>query len=182
MTLLILGLALWTLAHFWKRFLPAQHAGMGDRAKLVSTIAIVVSMVLMVIGYKMVNAPDWSAPHPMMKHLSMLLIVIGFYFMTPGPKKGALFHKMRHPMLTGFSLWAAAHVVLNPDLGSYVLFVGLIVWAIGEIIVINHQDGPWEPHPKGTIAKDAMFFAIAVVSVIVIGLIHGLVGPSPFGM
>lgn len=181
MTLLIIGLALWYAGHFWKRALPAAHASMGARAKPVSALIILASIVLMVIGYRSVEAYDlWSYP-PALKHVNNLLILIGLYFTSPGPSKGALFYKLRHPMLFGFILWALAHLMVNPDVASLVLFTGLTIWAALEMLVINRAEPNWTPNPKGAIAKDGMFFVASVVLLVVIGYVHGLIGPSPFG-
>lgn len=182
MTLLILGLALWYAGHFWKRAMPAKHADMGSRAKGVSAAIILAGVVVMVIGYRATESYDlWSYPS-FLKHINNLAILIAIYFMSPGPSKGALFHKLRHPMLTGFIIWALAHIAVNPDPASFVLFGGLLIWAIAEIIVINRAQPDWAPNPKGTIAKDGMFLAASLILTLVIGLIHGLIGPSPFGM
>ncbi len=182
MTLLILGIALWYAGHMWKRALPDRHAAMGDKAKGVSAMLLLASVVLMVIGYRATESFDLVTYPPFLRHLNNLAIVFAIYFMSPGPSKGALFHKMRHPMLTGFIVWAIAHIVVNPDPTSLILFGALTVWAVAEIIVINRAEPNWTPHPKGALAKDGMFLAASIVLTLVIGFIHGLIGPSPFGM
>ncbi len=180
MTLLILGLALWYAAHFFKRALPDVRAGLGDRGKGLVALAIVASVVLMVIGFKRADYVDIWYPPVWAVHLNNLMVLFAFYFTSPGPSKGALFYKMRHPMLTGFLIWTAAHLLVNGDVAAIILFGGLAVWAVLEIIVINASDKEWQPNPKGRIAKDGMFFAISILLVLVVGFIHGLVGPSPF--
>ncbi len=182
MTLLILGVLLWTAAHLFKRVAPARREALGDKeSKGLVTLALLGSIVLMVFGYKAAEySPLWATPTGA-THAVSLAVLIAFYFSSPGPKKGALFHKMRHPMLTGFIIWAAAHLLVNGDVASLVLFGGLGVWAIAEIIIINRAEPDWTPHPKGPIAKDGMFLVASAVLVGVIGYIHGLIGPSPFG-
>ncbi|MHA6266216.1 NnrU family protein [Aliiroseovarius sp. CAU 1755] len=181
MTILIIGLALWYAGHFWKRALPARHAAMGDKAKGTSALTLVASIVLMVIGYRSVESYDLLTYPSFLKHINNLAILFAIYFMSPGPSKGALFYKMRHPMLTGFIIWSVAHIVVNPDMASIVLFGGLTIWAVAEVIVINRAEPNWTPNPKGTIAKDGMFLGAALVLTLIIGLIHGLIGPSVFG-
>ncbi|WP_371168209.1 NnrU family protein [Aliiroseovarius sp. 2305UL8-7] len=182
MPILILGLALWYAGHFWKRVVPAHHAAMGSKARGISALVILVSVVVMVIGFKLVDSPDLLLYPAYFKPLNNIAIVFAFYLVSPGPSKGALFYKMRHPMLTGFIVWAVAHIIVNPDLGSMVLFGGLTIWAVAEIIVINRAEPDWQPNPKGAIKKDAIFFGAAIVLTLVVGTIHDLVGPSPFGM
>lgn len=181
MTLLILGLALWYIGHFWKRALPAQHTAMGPRAKGISALVIVLSIILMVIGYRATESFDLHTYPPALRHINNLMVLFAIYFMSPGPSKGAIFYKMRHPMLTGFILWTVAHMIVNPDMASMLLFGVLTLWAVLEIIVVNRAQPDWQPNPKGTITKDAMFLVASVILMGVIGYIHGLVGPTPFG-
>lgn len=180
MLLLILGLALWWGAHLFKRVAPERRAAMGDGGKGAVAGAIAVSIVLMVLGFRMAEImPVWSPP-TFMVHINNLLVLIAIFMMSPAPKRGALLNGMRHPMLTGFILWAVAHLLVNGDVADIVLFGGLLVWAVVEIAVINRAEPAWTAPPKGTLAKDAMFLVASVVLLVVIGYIHSFVGPWPF--
>lgn len=181
MTVLILGLLLWVGAHFFKRVAPASRAAMGEKGKGPIALILFGSIAFFVVGYRMADTvhlwdrAGWATP------VNNILMVLALYFTTPGPKKGALFHKMRHPMLTGFLIWVVAHLLVNGDLASLVLFGGLGLWAIAQIIVINRAEPDYTPNPKGSIAKDGMFFGISILLVGVIGYIHTLFGLTPFG-
>jgi uncharacterized membrane protein len=181
MTLLVIGLILWVAAHLFKRVAPGIREPMGDKGKGIVAIALFASVVLMVLGYRgsdyieLWARPGWGA------HLNNLAMVIALYLTSPGPQKGAIAYKMRHPMLTGVAIWAAAHLLVNGDVASLILFGGLGVWALAEIVVINRAEPDWTPNPKGAIAKDAMFLAISVVLALIIGYIHTLFGLMPFG-
>ncbi|WP_298935314.1 NnrU family protein [uncultured Ruegeria sp.] len=178
--LLILGVALWWAAHFFKRLMPQQRAAMGDAGKGVVALALVVSILLMVFGYRMTDFIYVWAPPVFMIHINNLLVLIAIYMMSPAGAKGRLLNNMRHPMLGGFKLWAFAHLLVNGDLASIVLFGGLLSWAVAEVIVINRSEPDWTPGEPGTYGKDAMFFVASIVLLGLIGYIHGLVGPSPF--
>ena len=52
MVYLILGLTLWIGAHFFKRALPRQRAAMGKAGRIVVAVLVLMSIVLMVIGYR----------------------------------------------------------------------------------------------------------------------------------
>lgn len=181
MTLLILGLILWAAAHFFKRVMPEQRASLGDRGKGFVALALLVSVVLMVIGYRAADGAFFWGRHPATTGINNLMMIAALYFVSPGPSKGAIFYKMRHPMLTGFSLWAVAHLLVNGDVPSFVLFGGLLVWALAEMAVINRAEPNWAPPAKGTIAKDGMFLGISVILLGVIGAIHTWLGYNPFG-
>ncbi|MGJ8628619.1 MAG: NnrU family protein [Sulfitobacter sp.] len=181
MTVLILGLILWVAAHFFKRMMPEQRAALGNRGKGVIALAILASVVLMVIGYRGAEGAFFWGRHPATVGINNLLMIAALYFTSPGPKKGAIFYKMRHPMLTGFSIWAVAHLLVNGDVPSFILFGGLLVWALVEMAVINRSEPNWTPPTKGTIAKDGMFLGISVILMGVIGAIHTWLGYNPFG-
>ncbi|AKO97899.1 putative membrane protein [Marinovum algicola DG 898] len=180
MFLLVLGLALWALAHFFKRLLPARRAAMGDKGKGAVALALVVSVVLMVLGYRAAPFVDVWYPPEWARHLNNLMVLIALFMMSPAPKKGRLLSGMRHPMLMGFGLWALAHLLVNGDVASIVLFGGLLIWATAEILVINRAEPRWVAPAPGSYGKDAMFFLASIVLLGVIGYIHGLIGPSPF--
>ncbi|MEX0368237.1 MAG: NnrU family protein [Ruegeria sp.] len=178
--LLILGLGLWWAAHLFKRVMPERRAAMGNAGRGVVALTLVGAIVLMVIGYRMTDYIHvWALP-AFVVHINNTLVLIAIWMMSPAGQKGLLLNKMRHPMLAGFKLWALAHLLVNGDLSSIVLFGGLLAWAVTEVIVINRAEPDWTPGEPGTLGKDAMFFAASIVLLVVIGFVHGLVGPSPF--
>ncbi|AUC52475.1 hypothetical protein CDO87_04385 [Sagittula sp. P11] len=181
MLILILGVALWWAAHLFKRIAPGVREPMGDKGKGVVALALVVSILLMIFGYRMADGAFFWGRHPATVGINNLIMLFALYLTSPGPKKGALLYKMRHPMLTGFLLWTLAHLLVNGDVPSFVLFGGLGLWAIVEMIVINRAEPGWVAPAKGSIAKDAMFLAISLVLLVVIGYVHGLIGPPAFG-
>ncbi|WP_407494751.1 NnrU family protein [Pseudooceanicola sp. MF1-13] len=181
MILLILGVLLWALAHFYKRLAPAHRASMGDKGKGIVAVALVVSILLMIFGYRAADGAVFWGRHSATVGINNLLMIAALYFTSPGPKKGALFYKMRHPMLTGFLLWTIAHLLVNGDVPSFVLFGGLGLWAVAEMVVINRAEPGWVPPAKGKIGKDIMFAAISIVLLGVIGMIHTWLGYPTFG-
>lgn len=181
MTLLILGVLLWAGAHFFKRLAPDTRARMGDKGKGLVTLLLVVSIVLMVLGYRAADGAFFWGRHPATVGINNLMMLVALYFTSPGPSKGALFYRMRHPMLTGFLLWTLAHLLVNGDTPSFVLFGGLGLWAITQMIVINRAEPDWTPPAKGSIAKDAMFLGASLVLLLVIGGIHTWLGYATFG-
>ena len=178
---LIAGVALWWAAHLFKRVAPARRAAMGDPGKGAVAGAIAVGIVLMIIGYRGVDfIPVWQPP-AFMVHLNNLGMLIAIYMLSPAPKRGKVLAGMRHPMLTGFSIWAAVHLLVNGDLASIILFGGLLTWAVLAARVINAAVPEWAPAPADrSYAKDAMFLAGSVVLLGVIGFVHNWLGVWPF--
>lgn len=181
MLILILGVLLWAFAHFFKRLAPSLRAEAGDRAKGLVALALVLAVLMMIFGYRVSDNTFFWGRHPATVGINNLLMVAALYFTSPGPKKGALFYRMRHPMLTGFLLWTIAHLLVNGDTTSFILFGGLGLWAVTEMIIINRAEPDWTPPAKGSIAKDVMFLAISLVLLGAIGWVHTWLGYPTFG-
>lgn len=186
MTLLIAGVVLWWAAHLFKRLAPDVRAKMGDAGKVIMAVAIVLSVVLMVIGYRGADGPVYWSRSAALVGVNNLLMLIAFYVYAvggPGPGKPRVWlgTKMRHPQLTGFSLWAIAHLLVNGDVASFVLFGGLLVWAMVEIALINTQDPTWTPAPRGDAKKEITYIILTLVIVAIVMAIHNWLGVQPWG-
>lgn len=178
--MLILGVALWWGAHLFKRVMPERRAAMGNAGRGAVAAAIFVSVVLMVIGFRATPfVPVWTPP-TFMIHINNLLVLIALWMASPAGTKGRILSNVRHPMLGGFKLWATAHLLVNGDLASILMFGGLLAWAVAEVIVINRSEPDWTPDAPGTLAKDGMFLVASLVLMGVIGMIHGWLGYWPF--
>jgi uncharacterized membrane protein len=179
MTLLVLGLLLWWGAHVFKRLAPQRRAAMGDAGKGVVAIVSLAAIVLMVFGYRAAEpTPLWYLGWAV--HLNNLLMVIAIVLLGVGSSKSRLRGKMRHPMLTGAIVWAVAHLLVNGDVPSLVLFGGLGLWAITSMILINRAEPAPQPYNEGSVQGDVRLFVISAVVFVVIVLVHGWLGPSPF--
>jgi uncharacterized membrane protein len=86
---------------------------------------------------------------------------------------------MRHPMLTSVKLWSVAHLLVNGDLASIILFGGMLVWAVGSVIMINRAE-TWERSAPGDKGRDVIFIVITVVTFAVMVGIHVALGVNPF--
>lgn len=180
MLILILGVALWPAAHLWKRLAPAHHDRFGQKAPGIVTVALLLSVVLMVWGYNISDGPYWWGRSPALVGINNFLVLIAVYLFAASGMKTRVTALIRHPQLIGFSLWAAAHLLVNGDLPSFVLFGGLLIWAHAEMRLINRA--PWTP-PAGPfpMRKEIMAGVGAILVTGVVGKIHAWLGPWPFG-
>jgi uncharacterized membrane protein len=180
MTLLILGLILWSLAHFYKRLMPAHRAKLGDKGKGPIAIALIIALLLMIFGYRWAEfIPVWSPP-AFFTHINNLLMLIALFVFGMSATTGRLRGKMRHPQLVAVKIWAIAHLMVNGDLASIILFGGMLVWAVASVLLINRSE-EWVRPEAGDAKKDKLLVIITVVSFVVITVIHALLGVSPFG-
>jgi uncharacterized membrane protein len=180
MTLLILGLAIWIAAHLFKRIAPGARATLGEKGKGLVAVALLISVVLMVIGYRGAEVSPVYTPIPGIGHLNNLLMLVSVFLFGVGGTKGVLYTKLRHPMLLGMLTWAVAHLLVNGDLASIVLFGVLGLWAIVEMVVINAA-GPWARPTEGKGLKGDLRNGVATLVLVgIIGAIHIWLGHNPF--
>lgn len=180
MTPLIIGLILWIAAHLFKRLLPRQRAALGDAGKGFVAVVIGLGVVLMVIGFRSAPFVQVYDPLPGMGHANNTLMLISVFLFGVGGTKGTLYTRMRHPMLWGQVIWAVAHLLVNGDLASIVLFGTLGLWAVAEMALINRA-GPWKRPAAGRGLKgDAMNLVGTLVLYGAIAGIHIWLGHNPF--
>ena len=177
---IVLGVLLWTSAHYFKRLAPDMRASLGNPGKGIVAVLLVGAIVLMVIGYKAADdvllwdLGGWAF------NVNNALMLMAVAFFGTGNSKSRLRENIRHPMLTGFLVWVVAHLLVNGDLASLALFGGLGLWALGAIALINRAEPDYEPWQGGTRQGDIRLVMISVVVFAVIVGVHYLIGPSPF--
>ena len=182
MFFLILGLALWTGAHLLKRVAPGARAALGDpRGKGIIAVILVLSIVLMVIGYGRADGAVFWGRSPAMVGLNNLLMLLAVYLFAVSGAKTALARRMRHPMLGAVKVWALAHLLVNGDVASFVLFGGVLGWAVVQMIVINKAEPDWTPPEPKPMKKELTTVVLAVVIYGVIAGVHTWRGYAVFG-
>lgn len=183
MLLLILGVALWSAAHLFKRVAPGVRAGLGDKAKGPIALLLLLSVVLMVIGYRAWQ-PEvyyWTRS-PMKTGINNLMMLGAFYLFAASGMKTRVASSFQHPQLAGMVLFTLAHLLVNGDWPSFVLFGGLLIWAIAEMVLISAQDRDWKPaHPLPAWKTDLRALVGALVVMVVVMLIHNWLGYRPWG-
>lgn len=181
MTLLILGVLLWAAAHLLKRLAPGLRARLGERAgKGLVTLALLLSVWLMVAGFHEDYIPLWEPPS-FLRHINNLLMVFAVILVTMQANRGRMRTWLRHPMLTGVKTWALAHLLVNGDLASVVLFGGMMAWAVVEVIVINRANRAWTRPAPGPVVADIAHVAGALVLMGGIIWLHGWLGYPAVG-
>ncbi len=177
---LILGLALWVGAHFFKRLAPGARAAMGERGKVLVAVLSLLAVVLMVLGYRAAEWVPVYTPLPGMGHANNTLMLVSLFLFGVGGTKGTLYPKIRHPMLWGAVVWAVAHLLVNGDQASLVLFGGMGLWALVSMLLINRAE-PWVAPSNGRgIKGDAMNLVGTLVLLGVIAMIHQWLGHPVF--
>jgi len=176
---LALGLILWIGSHLFKRLAPAARAKMGNGGKGLVTALSLAGLALMIWGYRSAEVVNLWTPPSWTTHLNNLLMLLSVFLFALSHSKGRLRARVRHPMLGAVKVWAFAHLLVNGDLASVLLFGGMLVWAVVSVILINRAE-PWVPKTPGEPKRDVMAVVITLVVYGVIVGIHSALGVSPF--
>jgi uncharacterized membrane protein len=177
LAVMILGLVLFLGIHT----LPAQRdlrgrivSAMGEGSyKFVYAIVSVLGIVLIVWGFGhyraagMINVWEGSvSPKTLtiLKHITLALMLPAVILVVASYLRGHIYTKLKHPMLAGVKLWAAAHLLANGDLGSMILFGSFLGWAVFDRISLKRRaDAGGPPIPVGGWGNDAIAVAVGVV-------------------
>jgi len=177
MKLLATGVLLWSAVHL----LP----GVANQLKLnlvarmgrssyrgLFSLLIVLSLVLIVIGWRgMAPALLYSTPESL-RMLTAVLMLVALMLFVSARLPTDIKRVIRHPQLTGVILWAIAHLLSNGDSRSLLLFGGIGLWALAEILVVNHRDGAWiKPQAVGT-KRSLIPVVIGVAAWLVLAVVH----------
>ena len=181
MLLIILGLILWTGAHYWKRMAPDHRAKLGDKGKGIVAGASALAIVLMIIGYRSADfIAVWNPPSAL-QHITHVLMLAAFFVFGMSATTGRLRGYLRHPMLISVKIWAIAHLLVNGDLAAIILFGGMLAWAVGSVILINKAEPNWVRPEPGIKSKDILLVVITLVTFTIAVAIHIVLGVNPFG-
>ena len=189
MVWLVLGLVLWSLAHAFPSLAAEQRSALIARLgegpyKGLFALVVVGAVALMVIGWRATAPVALYVPPPGAgtSAVAGALVLVAFLMFPAGRLKSNLRRAIRHPQLTAVALWAVAHLIANGEGRSVVLFGGLGLWALVEMVLINRRQGAWvRPEPVPLKAEVKPLGAGLVLFVVFLLLHPWLFGVSPFG-
>ena len=177
MTSMFFGLLLWSVVHF----VPSVGSGikesltsrLGENGyKLTFSILIAISLVLIVLGWRSAVPSQLYLPPVEARHLAFLLLALSFLLFGAAQQPTRIKRLIRHPQLSGVIVWAIAHLMLNGDSRSVLLFTWLATWAALEILFINRRDGAWVKPPAPSWGREAAGTAISLAIFLLTALAH----------
>jgi uncharacterized membrane protein len=185
MTRLAIGILIWSLVHFIpsiaKDFRSTLIRRFGEYPyKGVFTLLMIISLYMVISGWSSMTptaplvldvvytAPEWGGL------AAAVLILIGFVlFFAPYPANN-IKRIFRHPQLIGFMCWGVGHLLAVGTARSILLFGGLTVWALIEIILINRRDGEWVKPAQAPLRNDITLVLFSVLVYMVFLFTHHL--------
>lgn len=187
----IAGLVLFLGAHVFvsrrgEREALIARLGRGPYLGLFSLVSI-VGLIVIGVGFARYRAagliPLWYPP-AWTRHIVVALMwpasiaVVAAYI--PGDIKRVL----KHPMLVGVKIWAAAHLCANGDLGGMILFGSVLAWAVYDRISLRHRSDPGAPPiPVGGRRNDVIAIVVGTIVYLALGFVFHpiVVGIPAFG-
>src|ERR1700730_5453044 len=188
---MILGLALFLGVHALttqRTLSPGPIASAGELVyKMGSSLVSAMGLVLIVWGFAHYRAAGmwevWTPPTAL-KHLAVALMLPAVILVVASYIRGRIYTRLKHPMLTGVKLWAAAHLLANGDLGSIILFGSFLGWAVFDRISLKHRaDSGAPPIPVGGPGNDLIAVVVGIVAYLALGFAFhpGVIGVPVFG-
>ncbi len=183
MAMLISGLSIWIVVHLFPSVAPAtrQHliSRMGNGPyQAVFALLLIAGLLLIIFGWRNAVPDHVYTPLAALRHPAMLLVVIGFILMVAASFPTRIKRVLRHPQLTGVLIWATAHLLLNGDSRSVLVFGALALWTVVSMLMINRRDGAWvKPEISGGWGREILIVVIGlVISAVALRFHHYLSG------
>jgi uncharacterized membrane protein len=169
---MILGLALFFAVHTLttQRELRAGFvASMGEGGyKIFFSLVSLAGLALIGWGFSHYRATGWIdlwSPPTAFKHVTVALMLPAVILVVASYVRGRIYTALKHPMLAGVKLWAAAHLLANGDLGSIILFGSFLAWAVFDRISLKRRpDSGAPPIPVGGPTNDLIAVAVGVIA------------------
>nr|CAA6829361.1 MAG: NnrU family protein, required for expression of nitric oxide and nitrite reductases (Nir and Nor) [uncultured Thiotrichaceae bacterium] len=174
---LILGVLLWTIVHLFPAVMADKrnqlNNAMGSKYQGGFAALIVLSLILIVVGWRSTPPEILYVPLSMGRHINMLFMLFAIILFASAHGKSKIKQFVRHPMLLGVHIWALGHLLANGETRSVVLFGGMLVWTILSFIFINKRDGEWvKPTESADTIGEIKFLVIALVAYLVLMFAH----------
>jgi len=140
--------------------------------KLLFAVLMFTALALIIFGWRS-TVPSYLYQLPgFTRHIAMLLVLFAFILFGASNYPTRIKRFIRHPQLTAVIVWSFAHLMLNGDSRSVLLFGGMGLWAILEIIFINRREGEWVKQPVPGWARELRGLAISLVVFVVVVMLH----------
>jgi uncharacterized membrane protein len=166
MLVLIIGMALFLAVHLIPTFTDFRQRLIAWKGETVYKIgyscAALLGLILIIIGKgRAAYVPIWDPPG-WAYHITQAAMLIALIILPAAYLPTNLKRFWRHPFLTGLALWALAHLLVNGDLASIVLFGGFGAFAMFDIWSSNRR-GAQTSDKKFPVYRDLVLIAVGVI-------------------
>ncbi len=167
MTLFILGLITFFGAHLFSALARGPRGalisklGAGPYKGLYSLVSL-AGFALIIIGWPKADASVLYSTPLFMRHITYALVLIAFILLAAAYlPAGRIAAMAKHPMLAGVKVWAFAHVLVNGEVRSVLLFGAFLAFAVIDRIAVKRRETP--VRAAGPAINDAIAVGVGVL-------------------
>jgi uncharacterized membrane protein len=177
MALLIAGVVFWSITHLFPAAAPGVRAGLARKLgdgpyKGIFALDIVLALFLIIYGWKTAVPTMLYSPPLIGSPIPGLLMVLAIVLFVMSAVPNNLRRFVRHPQMIAVIFWGISHLLSNGDSRSVVLFGGLSIWALMEMLFINKRDGEWQRPATVAFVKDVATGVVAIAVFVAIVYFH----------
>jgi uncharacterized membrane protein len=161
-----LGIHLLPAQREWRaRLIGATGEGSYKIGYALVSLAGLALIVWGFANYRASGMIELWYPPTWMKHITVALMLPAVILVVAAYLRGRIYAAVKHPMLAGVKLWAAAHLLANGDLGGIILFGSFLAWAVFDRISLKRRADPGGPPiPVGGLGNDLIAVAVGIVA------------------
>ena len=175
--MLTVGLVMFLGIHLLPAFVPfrdglVQKMGENGYKGMFSVISL-VGLILIVWGFSRAPFVHVYVPPEWGRSAALLLMPLSLILFAAANMPGHIRHKLKHPMLIGTLLWAVAHLLVNGDLRSVLLFGSFAVYSAVDIGSELARGKTLIGSKPPAFSKDIMAVVGGLVITAVLAYLHG---------
>ncbi len=132
-------------------------------------LAALAGFVLIVVGWRSADASQLYATPVYFRHINYALMLIALISLAAAyAPAGRIAAGVKHPMLAAVKIWAFAHLLVNGEVRSVLLFGAFLIFAVVARISAKKRDaptraaGPWRNDVIAIVVGVAAYAGIAL--------------------
>ena len=152
MILLALAVGLFALTHLVPSMPVIKsklQTRLGSRYGALFGITALVSVVLIIAGWRMSEFVPVYEPPSWGWHVTFVMVLIAFLCLGIFIFRGKLRQKLRSPLSIGVLCWGIGHLFANGDLASLILFGGMTCYGLAHLVLGQLNDYRPSPEVRG---------------------------------
>lgn len=168
MAAFILGLTIFFGAHLFAAFARKARERLSKRLgegpyKGLNSLVSILGFALIVWGWRNADAtPLYVTPY-WLRHVMFALVLAALILVAAAYlPKGRIAHAARHPFLSGVALWALAHLLVNGEVRSLILFGSFLGFAVIDRYAVARRSAAVPA--KGPVINDAYALVVGPVA------------------
>lgn len=173
MALFLLGLAIFLGSHLFVGLARGPRAALIAKLgtfgfKGLFAVVAILGLTLTVLGWQQAGpgTPFYVAPG-WLYHLTYLLVWVAFVLAVSAYlPAGKIAGGTKHPLLAAIKFWALAHLLVNGDARSLILFLSVLAWAVIARIAAKKRGD--NGRPAGSPVNDLIAVVIGTVGYLVV--------------